>query len=127
MHAGVNCVMFNISDVKRCFALFGLTLVSACAVGPDYERPPVETPASFRESGDWQKAQPHDAIDRGAWWSVFNDPLLDALEKQVDVSNQNLKAAEAAFREASAVADETRATLFPSLMLNASANMVGSR
>src|SRR5580698_9712322 len=92
-----------------------LALLSACAVGPDYKCPPVETPPAYKESGDWQPAQPHDTIDRGAWWSMYNDAILDALEKQIDVSNQNLKAAEAAYRESLSIVEETRSTLFPTI------------
>jgi NodT family efflux transporter outer membrane factor (OMF) lipoprotein len=103
-------------------ALIGALLLSACAAEPNYERPPVETPAAFKESGDWIQAQPNDAIDRGAWWSIYNDPVLNELEKQIDVSNQNLKAAEAAYRVANAVAEQTRASLFPSLTLNPAAS-----
>jgi NodT family efflux transporter outer membrane factor (OMF) lipoprotein len=106
------------------FAL--VLLLAACAVGPDYERPDVDTPETFKEAGDWQKAEPGDDIDRGAWWSVYKDPVLDGLEKQIDVSNQNLKAAEAAYRAAVAAADETRATLFPSITLNSSAIRTGN-
>ena len=101
-------------------ALVGVLFLSACAVGPDYERPPVDTPAAFKESGNWVPAQPNDAIDRGTWWSIYNDPILDGLEKQIDVSNQNLKMAEAAYRVANAATEQTRATLFPSLALSPS-------
>ena len=101
--------------------LLSITLLTACEVGPDYERPSVETPATYKEVARWSPAQPKDEIDRGAWWSIYKDPILDDLEKQVDVSNQNLKAAEAAYRQANAIVDEARASLFPTLTLNAAA------
>ena len=69
--------------------LAGTALLVACEVGPDYVPPPVEAPKAFKESGNWLPAHPNDAIDRGAWWSVYNDPVLDNLEKQIDISNQN--------------------------------------
>ncbi len=108
-------------------ALLVATLLAACKVGPDYRRPAVEMPASYKEaSHDWQQAAPRDGIDRGAWWSLYKDPVLDKLEAQVYISNQNLKAAEAAYREAGIAVKETRATLFPSLTLNSSVgNMQG--
>src|ERR1700722_15939404 len=106
-------------QIFRITTLSVFTLLSACAVGPDYQRPPVEVPTSYKEqSGDWRQAAPQDETDRGAWWSIYKDPVLNDLEKQVEVSNQNLKAAEASYREASAVAEETHASLFPSLSLN---------
>jgi NodT family efflux transporter outer membrane factor (OMF) lipoprotein len=112
--------------MRRFFLLTASVLsLSACAVGPDYERPALDTPDSFKEAGAWQKAEPSDAIDRGAWWSVYQDPILDDLEKQVLVSNQNLKAAEAAYRAAVAAADQTRATLFPTVDVSGSGTKSG--
>src|SRR5436190_23220858 len=73
--------------------------LSACTVGPDYARPSAPVPAQYKGAG-WKLGQPLDEIDRGAWWSVYHDPVLDGLERQIDISNQNLAAAEAAFRQA---------------------------
>src|SRR5437868_11847532 len=95
-------------------------LLSACTVGPDDQRPSAPGPAQYKEAG-WKVGEPLDAIDRGAWWSVYKDPLLDDLEKQVDISNQNLKAAEAAFRQAEFIVAQARAAFFPLVDLNASA------
>jgi len=105
--------------------LAGTVALAACEVGPDYKPPAVEAPPAYKESGDWQPADPKDAINRGAWWSVYNDPVLDGFEKQVDISNQNLKAAEAAYRQARAVVEESRAQLFPTATLNASGTRTG--
>src|SRR5438132_3017103 len=95
-------------------------VVSACTVGPDYRRPAAPVPSQYKEAG-WKVGEPSDAIDRGAWWSVYKDPVLDDLEKQIDVSNQNLKAAEAAFQQAEWIVAQARATFFPTVDLNASA------
>jgi NodT family efflux transporter outer membrane factor (OMF) lipoprotein len=92
---------------------FALLALAACTVGPDYERPEAETPPAFKEAEGWKPAQPADTAPRGPWWAVYNDQLLDSLEQQVEVSNQNLKASEAAFRQARAIVHETEATLFP--------------
>jgi len=102
-------------------SMFGcLVLLMGCTVGPDYERPPVKTPLAYKENNSWVPANPKDDIDRGSWWQLYKDPILDNLEKQIDISNQNLKAAEASYRQANALIDETRATLFPTLSLNTS-------
>jgi NodT family efflux transporter outer membrane factor (OMF) lipoprotein len=105
-----------------------LAALGACTVGPDYQRPDAPVPASYKEAwkpgpreAGWHVGQPADAIDRGAWWSIYRDPVLDGLERQIDVSNQNLKAAEAAFREAEAIVAEARAGFFPTASLNAAA------
>jgi NodT family efflux transporter outer membrane factor (OMF) lipoprotein len=96
-----------------------LILLAGCEVGPDYQRPAATTdktpPDAFKELAGWKPAAPAELADRGAWWSIFADPQLDGLEKQVEVSNQTLRAAVAAYDEASAVVDEARAALFPTL------------
>ncbi|TFW30537.1 efflux transporter outer membrane subunit [Massilia horti] len=102
-------------------------LLSACVtVGPDYKRPAVEVPAAYKERPGWKHIQPQDTNDRGPWWSVYHDPVLDQLMRQVDVSNQNLKAAEAAFRQARAAVEAARAGLFPTLSAGAGAQRNGS-
>src|SRR6202047_2566131 len=100
--------------------LTALVLLSACTVGPDYSRPSAPGPAKYKEAG-WKVGEPLDAIDRGAWWSVYKDPLLDDLEKQIDISNQNLKAAGAAFQQAEFIVAQARAAYFPTVHLNARA------
>lgn len=89
--------------------------VAGCKVGPNYARPSAPTPVAFKELAGWKPADPRDGIDRGAWWSIYNDAELDRLERQVDISNQNVKQAEAAYREAVALIGEARANLFPVL------------
>ncbi len=97
--------------------------LAACEVGPNYRRSPVETPPAFKEAAGWTPAQPADGIDRGDWWAMFNDPLLNQLEAQVAVSNQNLKAALEAYNQAHEVVAEDRAALFPTLDLTGSAGL----
>ena len=70
---------------------------------------------------DWKAAQPNDQIARGKWWEIFQDPQLNALEEQVNVSNQNLKAAEAQFRQARALVRFNRAAYYPTVTAGASA------
>lgn len=95
-------------------------LLSACAAGPDYQRPTVDTPAAFKELGDWKPAEPREpAADN--WWAAFGDPVLDDLQARLEVSNQNLRAAEAAYRQALALADAARASWFPAVNATAGA------
>ncbi|HUY69119.1 MAG TPA: efflux transporter outer membrane subunit [Alphaproteobacteria bacterium] len=91
-----------------------LLLLGGCEAGPDYTPPKVTAPAAFKEAkGHWLPAKPAAAIDRGDWWAIYNDATLGQLEKQVAISNQNLKAAAAAWQAARDVVEESRATLFP--------------
>ena len=97
-----------------------VALLSACTVGPDYRRASAPVPALYREAG-WQVGEPIDVVDRGAWWSVYNDAVLDGLKKQIDITNQNLKAAEAAFQQAEWIVAQARAGYFSSATVDASA------
>jgi len=97
-----------------------LVALSACTVGPDYVRPNAPVPAQYKEAG-WKVGEPLDALDRGAWWSVYKDPVLGDLERQIDISNQNLKAAAAAFEQAEWIVAQARAGFFPILDLNGAA------
>jgi len=97
-----------------------LSLLSACTVGPDYSPPSAPVPAQYKEAG-WKVGEPLDASTRGAWWSIYKDPLLDDLAKQIDISNQNLKSAEAASRQAEWIVAQARAAFFPTVDLNSSA------
>ena len=90
-------------------------ILAACTVGPDYVRPKVETPPSYKETEGWKKAEPRDRIPRCAWWTMFNDTRLNALEEQVNISNQNLAAAEAQYREALALVQVARAAYYPTV------------
>ncbi len=101
--------------IQRAQPLLTLTALAACTVGPDYKRPQTPIPQSFKEMPGWKLATPQDQAPRGAWWLTFHDPLLDKLETQVSIGNQTLAADEAAFRNAEALVDEARASLYPTL------------
>ena len=96
--------------------------ISGCAVGPDYQRPSTPDISAFKEAEGWVPAAPADALERGPWWSLFGDPVLDQLAARVEVSNQNVAAAVGAYAQARAVVREQRASLFPSVTLNGGAN-----
>jgi NodT family efflux transporter outer membrane factor (OMF) lipoprotein len=88
-------------------------LVTACAVGPNYERPEVAVDAGFKEDKGWKPTEPADALNRGPWWHIFNDEVLNDLEGQVNISNENIKAAAAAVEEAHALVSESQAGFWP--------------
>ena len=92
-----------------------LLAVSACAPKTVYVKPTVDLAPAFRENADWKPAQPGDELLRGAWWELFGDPELNALEAQIDLSNQTLRAAEAQFAQARAIVRGTRANLYPTV------------
>lgn len=102
-----------------------LVTLSACTVGPDYVRPTAETPPVFKEMSGWKRAQPMENVRRGAWWEIFGDPQLNTLEAQVNLSNQNIAAAEAQFRQALALVRVARAGYFPTVTIAASATRSG--
>jgi NodT family efflux transporter outer membrane factor (OMF) lipoprotein len=89
--------------------------VVSCTVGPDYVRPPADVPAAYKEAGDAKPAEPRSELPRDPWWKRFADPDLDALEAQVEVNNQTIRAAEARVRQALALVDVARAPSFVTL------------
>ncbi len=92
----------------------------ACAVGPDYKRPSTPVPGTYKEMGDWKVAQPGDTATRGNWWSIFDDPQLNDLEEQLNISNQTVLTAEAQYRQAMALVQAARASYFPTVTANVS-------
>ncbi|EIN00339.1 RND efflux system outer membrane lipoprotein [Paraburkholderia hospita] len=102
------------------FALVGASLLAACTVGPDYKRPAATTAATYKEleGTGWKTAEPADARIRSAWWEVYNDSALNALEQQVASANQNVQAAQARFRAARAQVEQFRSQFFPVVTAN---------
>ncbi len=117
-------------------------LLSGCRVGPKYVSPTAATaaaaPAAYKEAapaaaqangqttaqtglktapppGAWQPAQPQDAMLKGKWWEVFNEPELNALEEQLDINNQNIKQYFQNFMASRAVVREAQAGYYPTL------------
>ncbi|MBE7940453.1 MULTISPECIES: efflux transporter outer membrane subunit [Ramlibacter] len=113
----------------RLAGLAGLVLALAgCAVAPAYQRPVVDTPVAFKEgAGTWVPAAPADALDRGPWWAAFQDEELSGLMARVEVSNNNVAAAVARYRQARALVAQQRAALFPTVNLTAGADRSGNR
>jgi NodT family efflux transporter outer membrane factor (OMF) lipoprotein len=101
--------------------VLSMLLVAGCTVGPNYLRPAAEVPATYKEVGIWKQAQPNDQNIGGNWWEMFQDPQLNALELQVNVSNQNLKAAAAQYTQARALVRYYWADYFPTIDGGASA------
>lgn len=99
-----------------------LLLSAGCMVGPDYSTPSVPMTAAYKEDQGWKLARPLDQIPRGRWWEIFGDPQLNALEEQVSEANQNVKIAEARFRQARALIGFFRAGLFPLVTAGAGAS-----
>ena len=95
-------------------ALLGSSL-TACTVGPDYSRTSAPVPDRYKELKGWKVAAPIDTLDRGPWWSIYKDKRLDELARQVEISNQNVNAAAAAYEQARAIIREAQASLFPTL------------
>lgn len=110
---------------RRSAALAGAAVLalSGCTVGPKYTKPTVPTtpeykdagPDAYKENPDWHVAQPADTAQRGDWWTIFGDEELNTLEPQIATNNQDLKAADARFRQARALIRFNHASLFPTV------------
>jgi NodT family efflux transporter outer membrane factor (OMF) lipoprotein len=90
-------------------------LFTGCSVGPDYKRPPVDTPTAYKEAQGWKIAEPQDDAPRGNWWGIYGDPELNVLISQVEVSNQNVLVAKEQYYLAQGILDQARAGYFPIL------------
>ena len=115
MHRGSRVRRSFHSRTQACalaLAIAGLTL-TRCAIGPNYSREPAPVPTEYKELKGWKVARPSDEADRGDWWKVYRDPALNALLPQVEVSNQTVAAAAAAYEESRALVREAQAALFP--------------
>jgi NodT family efflux transporter outer membrane factor (OMF) lipoprotein len=112
-----------VTRIHAAFTSIAVLALSGCMVGPKYVKPSVPmapeykeaNPDAYKESANWQKAQPADAASRGEWWKIFGDAELNTLEPQVATNNQNLKIADARFREARALIRFTHASLYPTV------------
>ena len=93
-------------------AIIGLTLIG-CAIGPNYSPEPAPVPTEYKELKGWKRANPRDGADRGDWWKVYKDHALNTLLPQVEISNQTVAAAAAAYEDARAIIREAQAALFP--------------
>jgi NodT family efflux transporter outer membrane factor (OMF) lipoprotein len=100
-------------------------LLNACALSPRYEVPTTPDIGSFKEAEGWVPAAPADALDRGPWWQLFDDPVLSDLQQRVASTNQNVAAANAAYEQARALLREQRASLFPVVSLSGAATRSG--
>jgi NodT family efflux transporter outer membrane factor (OMF) lipoprotein len=102
------------AELAAALSLFG------CTVGPNYVRPPADVPVNYKELGDWKPAQPSDQFPKGNWWDVYEDPQLNALEAQIDVSNFNLKVQQERFEQARAAIRISRSNYYPTITGGAS-------
>jgi len=106
---------------RGAFLAAWFVLVAGCAVGPDYKRPDQAVPAAFKEDADWKAAAPEDGANRGAWWEVFNDPVLSQLEVQIETSNQSVREAVANYEESRQIARADRTGYLPDVSISGSA------
>jgi NodT family efflux transporter outer membrane factor (OMF) lipoprotein len=100
-------------------------ILAGCRVGPVYHQPTAtaqappaaykETPSESQDSGDWKVAQPQDAMLRGKWWEIYNEPELNDLEEKLNINNQNIKEYFENFMEARTLIAQARAQLYPTL------------
>jgi len=104
--------------------LAAAALTGGCALSPDYRVPETApVPLAYKEAAPgWVPAAPADATERGPWWEMFQDPGLNALAARIDVSNQNVAAAVAAYAQARALVQEQRGALFPTVTLDGGAS-----
>ncbi len=114
----------RVSTARSSAVAIGLIMVaslSGCAVGPKYQRPSAPVPTQFKESSaQTTQVSAITPIAYSDWWRVFNDPVLDRLEKEADAANQDIRVAVARVDQAEAAARYSRSFLSPTLSLGTS-------
>jgi NodT family efflux transporter outer membrane factor (OMF) lipoprotein len=121
---------FSVPKGLLCGASIAAVLLAGCRVGPKYVKATAPAPPEFKESspaayanapsGTWRPAKPEDAMLKGKWWEVFNDPELNTLEEQLDINNQNIKVYFQNFMAARAQVREARSQYYPTLAVSPS-------
>jgi NodT family efflux transporter outer membrane factor (OMF) lipoprotein len=109
------------------FSALTAVLLTGCRVGPKYQRPPVlaqappvaykEVPTQSADTDEWKVAQPQDAMLHGAWWEIYNDAELNALEDKLNIDNQSIKQYFENFMEARALIAEAHSQLSPTVSI----------
>lgn len=116
------CLKYSVRPLALLVMAFSL---GACTLGPDYQRPELPVPNEYKQAEGWKTATPADVLQRGDWWTLYGDAELNALVGRLNVSNQNLAAAEAQYRQARALVRGARSQLFPTLGGSAGATRTG--
>lgn len=101
--------------------------LGGCAVGPDYHKPIIKVTPAFKEAKGWSKATPQETQSKGEWWAVYQDPILNQLLSQVQISNQNVAQYAAQYQKAQALIDQAHASLYPSISANAGLTRSGTQ
>ena len=96
--------------------------LAACTVGPNYHRPPMPTPPTYKTEAPWRAAEPKDSIPKGAWWEIYNDAELNAYEQQLLKANQSLAAANDRLSQARSLARVASAGYFPTMSVDPNAS-----
>ena len=104
-----------------------LLSLAGCVSGPDYQRPAFSPPVAYKEAGPWKPAQPKDADANQPWWTRYGDADLDALVAQANAASQDIRVAEAQYRQARAAAQLARAGFAPTLGAGASVSRARTR
>jgi NodT family efflux transporter outer membrane factor (OMF) lipoprotein len=123
----MSATRFHLPFRPAVLAVVAAAFVAGCSVSPTYQVPATPAPAAFKEMQGWVPAAPADALERGPWWTLFGDPVLNELAASVQVSNQNVAAAVAAYAQARSLVAEQRAALFPNVSLSTSGTRSGTR
>ena len=117
-HGGSGCqprlrspVSTRLCSLSRWLLLPALTLtLSACMVGPDYQKPEADIPDKWRV--EYQQAA---EVANTSWWYRFNDAVLDDLIETALENNRDIRIAAARVEEFAALVDVTRSGLFPQI------------
>ena len=104
------------------FIVLSAVLLTGCALGPEYSRPQMDVPVTYKTDAPWKAATPQEAADKGRWWEIYKDPMLNELQEQTLESNQELQVALSRLTQVSTGERLSRAGQLPGLDLAGSAS-----
>ena len=107
---------------KRWLNGIALLLLTGCTVGPEYKRPPVTVPDSYRGLPPEAGPQNTSSLADEKWWTVFQDPQLQILIRRALAQNYDMRIAAARVLQAQAALGITRADQFPTITAGASSS-----
>jgi NodT family efflux transporter outer membrane factor (OMF) lipoprotein len=108
-------------DKIRLSASLAMLTLTGCNLAPKYAPPTLAAPVAYNGMGPWTPAQPADNAPRGDWWHIYNDPVLDRLEQQVETGNPDLAIVLSRYDQARQYATQAAAAQYPFLGIGGSA------
>lgn len=111
----------NLRRAHASSLLLAVLALGGCAVGPNYQRPDAPVAQTWKTEPGWQAGNPRDGELKGAWWEIFGDAELNALQDKALKNGQTMIIAQTRVTQARAQANVANSAFFPQVSLQAGA------